>query len=151
MFSDWNRRDFIGLMTGGGVLAGAAFAQSPVTSVKLADGFFQITGAGSNVLAMVGPDSVLLVDSGAPEHSAELLKTVAAVAGAKPVRTLFTTHWHPDHTGANEALGKSGAKIISHAFTKQWMSTEIDWGWQHQTFEPAPKAALPPRPFTNHQ
>ena len=88
-----------------------------------------------------------MVDAGAPEHSAELLKTVTAQSGGMPVKTLFTTHWHPDHTGANEALGKSGAKIISHVFTKQWMSTEIDWSWQKKIFEPAPKAALPTETF----
>ena len=131
-------------------LARSAFAQgasSGVTATKLSEGFSLITGAGTNVVSVTGPDGALMVDSGAPERSAELLKAIASQAGGKPVKTLFTTHWHPDHTGANEALGKSGAKIIAHAYTKQWMSTEIDWGWQKKTFEPAPKAALPTEIF----
>ncbi len=147
-----DRRDFLGFLTS--ALAGSAFAQSAlaqtgstVTATKLVDGFFLLTGAGTNVVAVTSSEGVLMVDSGAPEHSSDVLKVVAAQAGGKPVKTLFTTHWHPDHTGANEAVGKAGAKIISHAFTKQWMSTEIDWGWQHQTFEPAPKAALPTETF----
>lgn len=146
-----NRRRFLGAVTGAAsaVLTRSALAQSspPVSATKLADNYFLLTGAGTNVVAVTGAGGVLMVDAGAPEHSADLLAAVAAQAGGKPVQTLFTTHWHPDHTGANEALGKSGAKIISHAYTKQWMSTEIDWGWQHQTFEPAPKAALPTETF----
>lgn len=146
------RRDLLGLLTGaaGVSLARSAFAQgasSGVTATKLSEGFSLITGAGTNVVSVTGPDGALMVDSGAPERSAELLKAIASQAGGKPVKTLFTTHWHPDHTGANEALGKSGAKIIAHAYTKQWMSTEIDWGWQKKTFEPAPKAALPTEIF----
>lgn len=134
----------------GASFARAAFGDSApaaVAATTLSDGFFHFTGAGSNVLAVVGPDSVLMVDGGAPEYSAELLKAVKEKAGGKPVKTLFTTHWHPDHTGANETLGASGAKIISHVYTKQWMSTEIDWSWQKTIFEPAPKAALPNETF----
>jgi cyclase len=146
------RREFVRVLTGaaGLSLTRSTFAQSTssaVASTKLSDGFFLLTGAGSNVLAVAGADGVLMVDGGAAEQSAELLKMASAQGGGKPVRTLFTTHWHPDHTGANEAIGKSGAKIIAHAYTKQWMSTEIDWGWQKKTFEPAPKAALPTETF----
>ena len=130
-------------------LSSAAFGDAPAASIsvsKLSDGHFLITGAGSNVLAVSAPDGILLVDSGAPEHSADLLKAIESQVGGK-IKTLFTTHWHPEHTGANEAIGKAGAKIISHAYTKQWMSTEIDWSWQKKVFEPAPKAALPTETF----
>jgi cyclase len=150
------RRDFLGLMTGaaGVSLAQSAFGQTPaqssssaITAIKHADNFLQITGAGSNVLAVVGPDSVLLVDGGAAEHSADLMKFVGSQASGKPVKVAFNTHWHPDHVGSNEALGKAGAKIIAHAYTKEWLSTEIDWGWQHKTFEPLPAVALPNETF----
>src|SRR5580692_5800844 len=131
--------------------AGASLCRaqsSPLAAVKLTDTCVEITGAGSNVLAVIGPDSVLMVDGGAAEHSAELLKLVAAQAGGKPAKVLFNTHWHPNHTGSNEALGKTGAKIISHAYTKQWLSTEIDWGqWQKPTSEPLPAVALPNETF----
>jgi coniferyl-aldehyde dehydrogenase len=30
------------------------------------------------------------------------------------VSTLINTHWHPEQTGSNEAVGKAGATIISH-------------------------------------
>lgn len=150
MISAPNRRDFLGLLTGaaGLSLARTAFAQSsPITTTKLADNFFLITGAGSNVIAVSGPDQVLLIDGGAMGHSPELLKAVSELTGGKPVKTLFNTHWHYEHTGSNEAIGKTGAKIIAHEYTKQWLSTEIDFGWQKKVFEPLPAPALPNETF----
>lgn len=130
-------------------LGQSAFAQSgpAIAANKLTDNFIQITGAGSNVLAVLSPDSVMLVDGGEAVRSADLLKFVASQANGRPIKILFNTHWHPDHVGSNEALGKSGAKIISHEFTKQWLSTQIDWGWQKKTFEPLPNVALPNETF----
>jgi len=125
-------------------------AQStPLAATKLTDNFIQISGAGSNVLAVIGSDGVLMVDGGLKERSAELLKLVAEQSGARPVQTLFNTHWHLEHTGSNEALGKAGAKIIASENTKLWLGTEIDVGWQKKTYEPSPKAALPNQTFYN--
>jgi glyoxylase-like metal-dependent hydrolase (beta-lactamase superfamily II) len=124
----------------------SAFGQSPIAATKLTDNFFEITGAGSNVLLVSGPDGVLMVDGGSQERSAELLKVVSAQSKGT-VRVLFNTHWHRDHTGSNEALGKAGAKIIAHEFTRQWLSTEIDSGWEKKTYEPLPKEALPNQTF----
>jgi cyclase len=148
VFPDPDRRRFLGTLIGA---AGASLcrAQSPpLAATKLADSVIQITGAGSNVLALMGADGVLMVDGGTPEHSAELLKLVTSQAGGKPVKVLFNTHWHPSHTGSNEALGRAGAKIVAHAYTKQWLGTEIDWGqWQKPTWEPLPAVALPNETF----
>jgi cyclase len=121
------------------------FADTPATPLKadkLSDTISLISGAGCNVLVVIGPDGVLMVDGGTKDRSAELLKLVG-----KPVKFLFNTHWHPEVTGSNEALGKSGAKIIASEYTKEWMSTQVDWGWQKKTFEPAPAVALPNQTF----
>ena len=120
---------------------------TPLEVNKLTDTFLQITGAGGNVLAVLGPDSVLLVNGGSAERSQELLQLVAEKSGGKPVKVLFNTCWHPIHTGSNEALGKAGAKIIAHENTKLWLGTEIDVGWQKRTYEPHPKQALPNQTF----
>lgn len=147
MFPHLNRRHFLGTLAGA---AGASLCRaqsSPLTATKLADNYIQITGAGSNVLAVIGSDSVLLVDGGDKEHSVELLKLVAEQSGGKPVQTLFNTHWHTEHTGSNEALGEAGAKIVAHENTKLWLGTEVEVRWQNKTYEPSPKAALPNQTF----
>jgi cyclase len=114
---------------------------------KLTDNFLLITGAGANVLAVLGPDGVLMVDGGSPEHSAELLKLVADRSSGKPVQVLFNTCWDAGHTGSNETLGKAGAKIIAHENTKLWLGAEFNIRWQKRTYEPHPKAALPNQTF----
>jgi glyoxylase-like metal-dependent hydrolase (beta-lactamase superfamily II) len=122
-------------------------ANGPLDVKKLADNFLLISGAPGNVLAVLGPEGVLLVNGGSAERSPELLKLVAEKSGGKPVQFLFNTCWHPQHTGSNEALGKTGAKIVAHENTKLWLGTEIDCRWQKTTYEPHPKAALPNQTF----
>jgi glyoxylase-like metal-dependent hydrolase (beta-lactamase superfamily II) len=143
VLSSSNRRDFVKTLIGGAAcLPLARAAATPIAAVKLTDSIVQITGAGSNVLMVTGPDGVMLVDGGSAERSADLLKFVA-----NPVQILFNTHWHWDHTGSNEALGKAGAKIIAHENTKLWLGAEFDVDWEKKTYEPRPKAALPNQTF----
>ena len=119
----------------------------PLAVNKLTDTSLLITGAGANVLAVLGPDGVLMVDGGSPEHSQELLKLIADQSGGKPVRVLFNTCWDTDHTGSNETLGKAGIKIIAHENTKLWLGAEFDSRWRKRTYEPRPKSALPNQTF----
>lgn len=131
------------------VLSHRAFPQvsARLEVTKLTDNYLLITGAPGNVLAVISPDSVLLVNGGSADRSEELLKLVAEQSGNKPVRVLFNTCWHPEHTGSNEALGKAGAKIFAHENTKLWLGGEFDVGWQKRTYEPNPKKSLPNQTF----
>jgi cyclase len=63
------------------------------------------------------------------------------------VRTLFNTHWHPEHTGSNETLGKAGAAIVAHENTRLWLTTDVKWPWNGQTFKRLPKVAQPNKTF----
>lgn len=127
--------------------AQAETVSAPLAVTKLTDTFLLITGAGANVLAVLGPDSVLMVDGGAPERSAELLKLISDRSGGKPVQVLFNTCWDTDCTGSNETLGKAGAKIIAQENTKLWLGAEFESRWRKRTYEPHPKAALPNQTF----
>lgn len=120
---------------------------SPIATIQLADNLFLLTSAGANVIAGTGSDGVLLVDGGLAEHSANLLQAVAALPGAKPVRTLFNTHWHPEQTGSNLALGRAGATIIAHENTRLWLTTDITRPGEARTFHPLSKEALPNKTF----
>src|SRR5215469_2940485 len=52
------------------------------TIEPLTDSLALISGAGGNVVALTGADGVLLVDTGAPDRTPELLKAVATLPGA---------------------------------------------------------------------
>jgi cyclase len=140
-----NRRDFVKTLIGGAALAQAASASFAAS--KLTDNILQISGAGSNVVVVMEPAGLLMIDGGSAEHSSELLKFIADQCGGRKIQTLFNTHWHYDHTGSNEALGKSGAKIIAHENTKLWLGAEFDCEWEKKTYEPRPKIALPSETF----
>src|SRR4029450_2700608 len=124
-----------------------SFAQSPISVTKINESFSLITGAGNNVLLLNTPDGALLVEGGAAEKSAELLKVVSEQTGGKPVQLLFNTHWHLESTGSNDTLGKAGVKIIAHENTKLWMGTEFHVQWQDRTYKPRAKQAFPNETF----
>ena len=88
--------------------------------LRVADvkGLSLIQGAGCNVVALGGPEGALMIDGGLAANSAVLLNAVRTAARATRVQTLINTHWHPEQTGSNEAVGKAGGTIIAHEVTK---------------------------------
>ncbi len=143
------RRDFLKASAAGIVgaaLPAVAFSRSRsprLSATSLGDGIVLIDGAGANVVAARNGDKVVMVDGGLAEHSRHLLKFVEKELKSRRVDTLFNTHWHPEQTGSNLALGKDGAKIISHENTRLWLTTDITRPWEGRTFEPLPKIAQP--------
>lgn len=83
-----------------------------MTIAKIKPDLYEIEGGGGNVLAYVTGEGVILVDNKNPGdrfHDAimEQLKTVTD----QPVKYIFNTHYHEDHTGANNKF--PDAQIIS--------------------------------------
>ena len=125
-----------------------AIAVVPLTSQGAGPQIVQITGVGGNVVALTGSDGVLLVDSGAPGRSRDLLRTVEKLPGGKHVQTLINTHWHWDHTGGNERFGKAKVKIVAHENTKLWLGADFYCDWQNNRhFTPRPQTAWPTETF----
>lgn len=118
-----------------------------VGKLRLADDLHVLTVGGTNAVALTSADGVVLVDGAAASSSAALLTAVGELSGGRKVHTLFNTHWHPDHTGANEALAKGGATIIAQANTKLWLSTDVTWPWNGETVLPLPPQARPSKTF----
>lgn len=119
----------------------------PLTVTRLGERLVMISGAGGNVVALSDPQGMLLVDCGAPGYAHELQATLARLPGGRHVRTVFNTHWHPDHTGANERLRDAGAEIIAHENTRLWMGALIREPWQSRVFKPRPRRAWPTQTF----
>jgi glyoxylase-like metal-dependent hydrolase (beta-lactamase superfamily II) len=121
-----------------GVRADGALATTPLT-----EGVTLITGAGTNVVAARGPDGLVLVDGGLQERSRQLVTTALKVSEARKVQALFNTHWHPEATGSNEALGRDGVRIIAHKNTQLWLTRKITVSWRPGSYGPLSAKALP--------
>ncbi|HYM23866.1 MAG TPA: MBL fold metallo-hydrolase [Vicinamibacterales bacterium] len=126
---------------------GAQNAQPPITATKLADSLVMLSGDGGNVAIVIGADGLLMIDGGLAERSVDLLKAVADVDGRK-VTTLFNTHWHYDHVGSNEALGRTGTKIVAHENVKKRLSQRTAFESANRTFDPLKPEGLPKETFT---
>jgi glyoxylase-like metal-dependent hydrolase (beta-lactamase superfamily II) len=127
--------------------AAGAQPAATLTTTALRDGVSLITGAGSNVVVLRTAESAVIVDSGPLERAADVTATVRSVVDATPAAALFNTHWHPAHTGGNEALRGAETEIVAHELTRLWMSTEYYVDWQDTTYSPRADRALPTRTF----
>ncbi len=124
-----SRRCFLQLAGAAGLaeaLGVRGFAQPRMTARDLG-GVMLFQGAGCNVLATPGPDGALMIDGGLAANADVLLamvKTGTGTGGAR-INTLINTHWHPEQTGANEAVGKAGGVILAHEKTKMMLSRTV--------------------------
>jgi cyclase len=112
-------------------------------TTQLNENISVVQGPNANVLVVNSSDGVIVVDSGDAAWSAELLALIDKLPGAPPVRALINTHWHPEQTGSNLALGERGAEIIAHDNTKQWLSVDVQQRWSGMTYKALPAAARP--------
>ncbi len=118
--------------------AGSANAEIEILPIR--GNLYMLSGAGGNIAVSVGPDGVLMVDSGAAQMSDKVLaairqlqrqtatnglqewtfasetrsnlpRMISPPAPPKPIRYIINTSLDPDHTGGNEKLSQAGATI----------------------------------------
>lgn len=124
----------------------ASAAQLPsIISATDLGGLTLLQGAGCNVIAMPGEDGALIIDGGLAANSAALLRAVSDVTGNSRVHTLINTHWHPEQTGSNEAIGRYGGVIIAHEKTRMYLSNAVTSVTYEGRYGPLPEAARPNR------
>ncbi|WP_066343813.1 MBL fold metallo-hydrolase [Geminocystis sp. NIES-3708] len=95
----------------------AIIAQKNLDNVKIevyaVKNLYMLKGEGGNMLAYVGNDGIILIDSQLPSLSEKITEAMAKIT-RQPIRYLINTHYHFDHTGGNENFAKNGAMIIAH-------------------------------------
>ena len=124
------RRQFLisGAAAVGGALVSAEFINAQgarITTTDLGGGVKLLQGAGGNVVALAGPEGALMIDGGLAANAEALLAAVRSATGSSRVHTLINTHWHPEQTGANEAVGRAGGVIFAHEKTKTVLSNTV--------------------------
>jgi len=121
---------------------------APIRIQKLRGNLSALIGNGGNVVALQGNDGVLLIDAGIV--GARVAETVARITRT-PIRHLINTHWHFDHTDANDWHHAHGAAILAHEMTRTHMATTTrveDWKF---TFPPSPAGAIPATVFADER
>jgi cyclase len=121
------------------------FSKAEIKSEQLSENVYMLSSVGvlaGNIGALVGPNGILIVDD---QFSPLVPKIQAALAelSSAPVRFVLNTHWHDDHSGGNEPLGKSGAVIVAHDNTLKRLSTEQFIDLFNAKIPPKPPEAWP--------
>ncbi|MFC1853722.1 MBL fold metallo-hydrolase [candidate division CSSED10-310 bacterium] len=117
--------------------------KSKVELKKLNDHLYQITTHGFfdvELIASVGPDGILLVDTGLEQTAKQLKKTLKDLNQGK-LKYIINTHEHNDHTGGNKVLGRE-VDIIAHEKVKH----ELKVGYN--ILRELPDFALPNKTIT---
>jgi glyoxylase-like metal-dependent hydrolase (beta-lactamase superfamily II) len=89
-----------------------SFDDVEIKTTKLADGLYELEGAGGNIGLSVGEDGVLMIDDQFAPLTPKIKAAIEAITD-QPVKFVINTHYHPDHTGGNEAWGNMDAIIVA--------------------------------------
>jgi glyoxylase-like metal-dependent hydrolase (beta-lactamase superfamily II) len=136
----------IGLVSGQS-LAAQNFDTIQIRTQPLDGGLYMLQGAGGNIGLAVGDDAVFVVDDQFAPLTPKILAAIAAVT-PRPVRFVVNTHWHFDHTGGNENMGKAGGLLVAHENVRRRMSMgQLMWTLNRRESAAAP-GALPVVTFT---
>ena len=92
-----------------------------ITSQDVGGGIHVLFGRGGNIGLSTGEDGALLVDDQYAPLTDKILAAVRSITD-EPVRFVVNTHWHGDHTGGNENLGKAGSLIVAHENVRRRMN-----------------------------
>ena len=100
------------------MMTGSATAQQDMSQIEikttdLGNGIYMLEGRGGNIGVSVGEDGVFVIDDQFAPLVPKIKAAIAAITD-KPVDYVINTHWHGDHTGGNEAFGKTGSAIVAH-------------------------------------
>jgi cyclase len=87
------------------LLAWIAYTQNQtqpaqLTINKVKDGLFEIEGDGGNVAVLVTSEGVILVDDKYERDHDQIMDRIKSVT-PQPVKYVFSTHYHEDHSGGN--------------------------------------------------
>lgn len=110
--------------------------------IPVTDNIYMLSGQGGNIGVFLGGDGTFVVDDQFAPLTEKILAAIKSVGGDTP-RFLINTHFHGDHTGGNENLGKAGTLIVSHDNVRQRLVNGSFIEAFGMNAPPANKVALP--------
>ena len=118
------------------------FSSVEIRTTEVSEGIYALQGAGGNLGLVVGDRGAFLIDDQYAPLTDKIIAAVAAVTD-KPIRFVFNTHWHGDHTGGNENMAEAGALIVAHDNVRKRMSAGQFMEFFDREVAPSPDNALP--------
>jgi glyoxylase-like metal-dependent hydrolase (beta-lactamase superfamily II) len=106
---------------GGDATAARLARQAQTVPVSNADGldilqlrpnFYVIAGAGANIGVQIGPDGVVVVDSGIVARADAVVRGVKSLSN-RPIRYVINTGADADHVSGNEVVARAGQTILN--------------------------------------
>jgi glyoxylase-like metal-dependent hydrolase (beta-lactamase superfamily II) len=113
-----------------------------IESTTLTDQIYMLTGHGGNLGVFIGQDGTFLIDDQFAPLTEKIIAELMVLGGDIP-RFLINTHYHGDHTGGNENLGKAGTLIVSHDNVRERLQGGSFIREFNMLVAPAPPVALP--------
>jgi cyclase len=113
-----------------------------IETIPVVHNIYMLTGNGGNIGLFLGSDGTFIVDDQFAPLTDKILAAIKSVGGYTP-RFLINTHFHGDHTGGNENLGKAGTLIVSHDNVRRRLVNGSFIEAFGMNSPPADKAALP--------
>jgi len=113
-----------------------------IETISIAPGIYMLKGRGGNVGLTVGVDGAAIIDDQFADMAPKIRAAVAMLSD-QPVEFVINTHLHGDHTGGNDAFGKTGAVIIAHENVRKRLGTPQVNPTTNATIEARAREALP--------
>ncbi|MEQ9562601.1 MAG: MBL fold metallo-hydrolase, partial [Woeseiaceae bacterium] len=128
------------LMAGWGI----DVANRDVSVETLAPGLHVMFGAGGNVVASIGDQGTLIVDSQFEEMMPKIKDAVRGLGGDE-INFAINTHWHFDHANGNPLLGREGTWIVAQENSRRMMVGSHDIHFVDVSYRQPPygREALP--------
>jgi cyclase len=119
-----------------------------IVPTAVTDQIYMLMGSGGNTGLFIGDDGSFLIDDQFAPLTEKIVQAVKSIGGEQP-KFLFNTHYHGDHTGGNENLGKGGTLIFSHDNVRERLQTGFFIREFNMKQEGVGSAGLPVVTFSN--
>ncbi|MES2626403.1 MAG: MBL fold metallo-hydrolase [Pseudomonadota bacterium] len=118
------------------------FSAVQIVPHQVAEGLYYLEGSGGNIGVSIGDDGVFLIDD---QYAPLTEKIIAAVKNIseEPIRFVFNTHHHGDHTGGNQNMGNAGVIIIAHENVRTNLAKAFNGGDLTKALSADQSAGLP--------
>jgi cyclase len=96
-------------------VVGAKAQQKPAETtdldvVQVQPDLYMLAGAGGNIAVQIGPDGVIIVDTGSANKTDAVLAEIRKLT-SRPIRYIINTNADADHVGGNEKVSAAGQPV----------------------------------------